>query len=314
MNKPNYILFLALAVMLCACKREESLRQESLTARVESAALTKTSYDSDDAVGEFTWTDGDELALCFSDGTYTTAAIEDTATGELKATSTATRYRDYYAVYPASAADAANYGNPTLKVKLPDSYDISDIVSGSLPADFSPCPMVAFNDEGNSLLAFYHVGGLLRITLLSIYPDAVRVRVVFPTDISGSYAVTAPGTQEPTISTAGNASANTVLFTLAGGAEVGQSKPIVLNLPVPCGTYSNGFTVEALNAQGASLGEVKVNYNLIVRRHYGKKFWLIFPHTLFVEGEGLYWTDNLNEGEDIFWNNYLNQGEDLNWK
>ena len=329
MNKPNYILLLA-AAGLCACSQMEPLTPETgegrLTARIEGAAPdTKTSYDSgirDPRVGDLVWNEGDQVAIHFSDGSYQNVAVEniggtvnDPAVCEFRAPSTAARYRDCYAVYPASAADPANYGNPTLKLTLPDSYDISDIVAGTgtRTADFSPCPLVAYNDEGSSLLDFYHVGGLLRMTLLSIYPDAARVRVVFPTDITGAYAVTDPGTQTPVITTAGNASANSVLFTLAGGAAIGQSKSVVLNVPLPCGVY-NGFKVEALNAQGASLGEVSINYNLTVIRHHGKKFWLIFPHTLSVEGEGLYWTDNLNEGEDIFWNNYLNQGENLNWK
>ena len=292
---------LALAALLAAAcvKQPAPSYPAALRASIESAALlsgTKTSYDSDDSVGEFVWNAGDRIAIHYSNGSYETVSV-DPASGAVNAPSTASRQRDFYAVYPASAvadpAVAANYGNPTLQLTYPASYDISDIVSGSSTTrttDFSPCPMVAVNSADSDLLLFYHVGGLLRLTLLSVRPATAMVTITFGTDVTGSYTVADPGSRTPTISTRGSAADNVVSFTLAGSAGIGTGTgPVVLNVPVPCGTY-DGFRVEAFSAEHLPLGVIDVGQRLVIRRRYGTKFFLLFPETLEGDGiEGLVW-------------------------
>lgn len=80
------------------------------------------------------WTEGDRLAIHYKDGSYKTVAVE-AATGAVDAPSPGSR--NYYAVYPASVADPANFGSPTLKITLPDNYDLGAQTS----PDFSPCPV-----------------------------------------------------------------------------------------------------------------------------------------------------------------------------
>ena len=295
-QKPFHCLFLA-ALLLTACgKQPAPSYPAALRASIESTALlsgTKTSYDSEGSVGEFVWNAGDRIAVHYSDGSYEALSIDDPATGALNAPSTESRKRDFYAVYPATTAVAANYGNPTLQLTYPASYDISDIVSGSSTtrtADFSPCPMVAVNSADSDLLLFYHVGGLLRLTILSIRPATATVTVSFGTDVTGSYTVADPGSRTPTISTRGSTADNVVSFTLAGSAGVGAGAgPVVLNVPVPCGTY-DGFRVEAFSADHLPLGVIDVGQRLVIRRRYGTKFFLLFPETLEGDGiEGLVW-------------------------
>ena len=157
--KHNFLAhaLLCAALLLSGCEREQAPAWEKpaeLTARIEGADPgTKTSYDSEGAVGTFVWNDGDEIAIHYNDGAYATHAVAPT-TGAVNAPSTAQRYRDYYAVYPATAAVAGNYGNPTLQVSLPDSYDISGTVATTLGEEYSPCPMVAVNDVDSDVLEF----------------------------------------------------------------------------------------------------------------------------------------------------------------
>ena len=261
---------LAGAALLLGCTREaEPLAPVVLTAVLEQTD-TRTSYDG--VQGKLTWTEGDEVAVHVGNS-YQTAEITP-SDGHLAVSETASAYRNHYAVYPASAADAANYGNSTLKVNLPASYDISDIVSGASAtrtADFSPCPMVAVNDTDDSILRFHHVGGLLRITLTGVKAATKTVTVTFDKDVTGSYAVSDPATDHPTITTGETATNNVVTFTVASSSVGSTSVPIVLNVPVPCGTY-NSVTVEMLDSDGAGLGSSSYDEQaLVFARHHGKK-------------------------------------------
>ena len=249
MNKIHLgsILFpFAAAMLLAGCQREGlSPSSDVLTAVIEGIG-TKTSYDSIE--GKFVWSEGDEIAIHYSDGNY--ASYEVASNGTVNALSSITR--DYFAVYPASAAVAADYGNPELKVTLPDAYDITDIVSGATGnpgADFSPTPMVAVNDVNDNVLDFYHVGGLLRITLVDLDPATQTVRVDFDKDVMGTYTVDTTDPVAPVITTTGTATNNVVTFTLAATSVGTLTAPIVLNVPVPCGTYAR-VRVRALERNG----------------------------------------------------------------
>lgn len=302
-------------LLLSACQKDVPRGTETLRVMVEGeeATATKTTYHND--TGAFLWTDGDQIALHYSNGDYAPVTV-DAATGEVLAALYSSRQRDYYAVYPSSAAVPSNYGDPTLEVTLPGSYDISAIVAGtaSTPVEYAPCPMVAVNDPQSDVLNFRHVGGLARITILSPRRTISTVSVIFDTDVTGAYAVSGPSGAEPLISTRGNAGANNqVTFTVAGTEGIGAGKSsLVLNVPVPTGSYAS-MHVSAYDGEGVLLGQA-VAYNVTFQRRHGKKFWLIYSETLNVEGEDIIWQDNLNEGEDIRWDDVLNGGEDLIWK
>ncbi len=266
------ILFLCSAVtMSVGCQREilSPSGADVLKAVIEKAD-TKVSFDS--SAGKFVWTDGDEIAIHFSNGDFTDYPVNPDD-GAVSVSSTNDRQRNFYAVYPASVKDASNYGNTTLNVILPVEYDIKDIVSGATGnpgADFSPVPMVAVNTESSSLLKFYHVGGLLRITLNGADPSTQKVRVTLDKDVTGTYSVTGADTDAPTITTAGSADNNVVTFTLAESSIGTLTTPVVLNVPVPCGTY-NSVTVEALDATETVLGAKTFNERaLTFLRHHGK--------------------------------------------
>ena len=261
---------LALLTFLAGCSKEADnpvgLETEGgLLALIEPDTQTKTNYDSIE--GKFVWAEGDQVAIHYNDGSYKTVAV-NASTGMLNAPNPT--LRDYFAVYPASVADAADYGNSALRITLPDSYDISDMVSGGKSADFSPCPMVASNASSTSKLNFYHVGGLLRVTLKDLPALTQKIRVTFDKDVTGSYTVSNPGSTNPTITTAGAASNNTVTFTLAQNSVGTLSDPVVLNIPVPCGTYDN-IQVESLGENAEPLTHRIYAHPLKFSRHHGKK-------------------------------------------
>ena len=317
---------LCAVLLLASCGRELGGEfaggPSELTLRIEGRApQTRTTYDSDGPKGEFDWSAGDKIAVHLSSGRYVEAEVDPT-TSKVSVTAPAGSERDCYAVYPASSAVAANYGNPTLQLSLPASYDIAGIVTGNdaRGKDFSPCPMVAVNtpapDPGPQILNFYHVGGLLRFTLLEIPPSTARVRVRFDTDVTGTYTVADPSSTGPTITTGSGGGGNTVLFTLAGDSGVGPTVTPVINVPVPCGSYAS-VRVEVLGGDGAVLGFVNIRYTLNLKRHYGKRFWLLFSKsTLGTDGEGMWWTDRLNDGEEMFWDDVTdpNRGEGMKWE
>lgn len=332
--KSKTVFFFPLAACLlllaAACTKVAQPYPSLLQLRVEGVAAseTKTSYDSEGAVGEFLWDTGDKIAVHYSTGSYENKEVSTAAStyGTVNAPSTASKKRNCYAVYPAEAAVAGNYGNPTLQVKLRSSYDIKSIVDGSsaLTADYSPCPMVADNDPQSDYLDFYHVGGLLRVTVTVVPDGTSKLRVSLDKDITGTYNVASPGTTEPLIATKNTASNNAVTFTVAGTAGVSASvtDPIVLNVPIPTGVYGK-VTVEALSSADAVLTTISLERQFTFRRHYGKRLFLQkgsdkpieLVEDLYLEGEDLTWQDNLNEGEDLTWEgDVLNWGEGLIWK
>ena len=172
-----------------------------------------------------------------SDGKYyTTNALADD--GGLSADFTVTypdgEARDAYAVYPASIADAANYGQSgaTLNVTLPGSYTLAQ-VSGTT----TPCPMIATNTAGSDW-TFKQLCGLVRLTVKGIPSDAIGMVIQVPgKKVKGSFSVTDPGTTTPTIATSTPATGEdkiTVTFD-AGTTEA------TVNLPLPTGAYDDVY-------------------------------------------------------------------------
>ena len=290
----RYILAaLAGAALLLGCSRieKEAMEPANLTARIaEEVPATRTSYDSFE--GKFLWNEGDEIAVHIADGTangrYETFKVlpnDPAETASVAISTTSTMTRNAYAVYPASAAVASAYGSPTLKVSLPATYDISDIVAGTSAiktSDFSPCPMVAINDPAVAPdeLDFYHVGSLLRITLKGVSPTTRKVRVTFDEYATGTFAVATPSAvpsasvEGPKITTPdADGRGKAVTFTLAEtsiGADLAAGN-IVLNVPVPCVTF-NSVTVETLDAVGDTEATKTFDEKpLVFNRHHGKK-------------------------------------------
>lgn len=253
---------------------------ETLIARIEPAGeisvTTKTSYDS--VEGKFSWSEDDGIAIHYNSGGYAIGTVKASGTVSVTAPATGAQ-RDYYAVYPYGAATypssvADNYGNPDLQVYYPTNYDLTETVDGNDSFEESLCPMVAKNDPDKSTLDFYHVGGLLRMNMTMLDASSAYVLFTFDKDVSGIYTVADPGTDHPTVTTRGNVSDNNniIWVSLNSGNGLGYrnfSNPFYINIPVPCGTYSN-IKVEILSESGQVQESATIPRLTFARRH-GKR-------------------------------------------
>jgi len=236
------------ATLVTACQLEpqpqganslDDMHKITLQAVFGDAPLAGTKVAIADTYGaNFTWSAGDQIAVHSSDGNYYVIPLMDGA-GEASATfeGELSGAQDYFAVYPASAIVADNYGNDILQVILPDSYTIS----GSMGAA-SPLPMIAVNN--NSTLSFKHVGAIYRFTLDDVPSGTNQITVTFDKVVTGTFTVTNPNSNAPFIATDAGSTGRTVTFNLSS-ALAAETDGFVLNVPVPTGTYAGNIMVVA---------------------------------------------------------------------
>ena len=216
----------------------------SIKVRLENRqdeAQTKLTIDS--STGASSWSAGDQIAFCVTNGSTTSYQTEtvNTATSEIPYNVPSGYDRANYAIYPA-ASKGSDYTSPT--IVYPSSYDLS----GKTAESYSPMPMVAVN--GSGLLDFYHVGGLLRLKLTEVDEATSKVTVTFDdvTNICGTYTVANAGTSDATLSLSSGAG-NVITFT---GVSVASGTAWV-NIPLPAGASVGTVTVKTINSSNAEL-------------------------------------------------------------
>lgn len=258
--KKNSIIAAFLLMALAGCSRVESdvqpqaAGEEVLTVRFGSAS---TRVDFDDEAGAFTWTEGDKVAVhCGAsangtvDASYKTPTLRRDATdpsvGRLSLILSEGQQRDAYAVYPAASAVAAQWGSPSLQLTYPTEYEVDPAGMGNE----APTPMVAVNDPAATELTFRHVGGLLRLTLNYVAGETKFITVSMGKQITGTFTVEDPSGESPSVT--GGDSADEVTFALTGDLAPGFGNTLVLNVPIPSGTYES-LTITALDADRNAL-------------------------------------------------------------
>lgn len=235
------IAALGALVTLAGCSRSDvapDVTTFDLQVRAESGATRATVNGS---TGSFAWEAGDKIAIHLNTG-YQEATLS--AAGTTTLTAAAGTVRDGYAIFPSAVAE----GTATApSVKLPSAYDIT----GSLSSSSAALPMVALNDPDSDILYFRHVGGLVRVTVVSVPAGTRSVQVHFPgSRITGSFPVSDPASTAPTIVTGTVDTDDIVTFTVSE-AGLAAAADVVLNLPVPCGTYAGGLTVNVIPADAS---------------------------------------------------------------
>ncbi len=130
-------------------------------------------------------------------------------------------------------------------------------------------PMVAVNDGGD--LDFYHVGGVLRMSLTGVLPNVKKIRVTFTgmTYVTGTYTVSNPGTSFSTI-VVSSGSHNYVEFTKSDDFPVN----FWLNIPLPSGNYTacTGMTIGLYDSSSSLIKSKIVEFPwLSIGRAKGKK-------------------------------------------
>jgi len=240
MKKKLTIIAMGTFVLLASCTSSEvtpDVRTITLSARAESG-MTRASVNG--TTGAFAWEAGDVIAVHLTTG-YQNATL--TANGTTTLTAPASSERDGYAIFPATASAAGGTADAPV-ITLPDSYTIA----ADLQSESSPLPMIAVNDPDSDILYFHHVGGLMRITCATVPAGTKTVTVTLDQGIAGEFAVSNPATETPTLTPYGTGI--TVSFTVSDEGLASAASNVVLNLPVPCGTYES-LTVNVTPANSA---------------------------------------------------------------
>lgn len=301
--KKNYLYIMvagAVIAVLAGCSKENNSSEDPSTkgTRTETIRLamendTKVTLETT----SFAWEDGDAIAVwtgtADDNGSYQSCSVLDNSiTVILDEGAT----RRNYAVYPSSVKDDANYGQSTLKVNLPSSYDYAD-VSGIK----TPVPMVAANTAENNL-TFYSVGAIVRLAVNGIPNTANKLEVTFDKDVTGSFEVSGPETTSPAISTSTNTGENVVTINLTAGNDYSGA---VINIPVPTGALSVSSVVakndDAVITTAVGSGKI-FTIGWEASRAHGKKATAAFtpsfgsiivaPGNLYTEGGTLKMASN----------------------
>ena len=256
----RYLLLLPL-LLAFSCQRENAPIQEDsflLSATVEPLALG-TKADIATATGNFSWTEGDKIAIWFSSASVTryfdALFTETNAQGKGIFLTHKNGTREHYAVYPASYAQNSNHGDPNLYVVLPENYEIdnSGATWKAYYTTFSPVPMIAPNADGQDL-TFKHVGGVLRLTLTNVPVGTKKIVVYTGNKIWGDFAVDVTNISQPYIFVENPLAAGTgenVSFTLQNALT--SAETFTLNVPLPVGTHET-LSVAVYNDSDEPLG------------------------------------------------------------
>lgn len=289
--KKNILYMAALAIMAAACTSEDETMVSSPEKKGEVKMITETirAFSGDngttrvavDASAKSTWSKNDQVAVHVDNGKYYTTdalATGGSNTADFTVTYPDGNARDAFAVYPASivAEEATNYGQEgaTLDVTLPASYTLAEL-SGTT----TPCPAIATNESGSDW-EFKQLCGLLRLTVESVPANAKRLEIDFNgKKVCGDFSVAAavtPGTSD--IATEDDDANDCISITKNGEDAVLGATTLVLNIPLPVGTYS-GITVTAYDAltDGKVLFTATCPFAYTATRQHGTKRTAYFP-------------------------------------
>ncbi len=238
----------------------------------------------------FAWAVGDNVAVHVSNGdshkyvVTSSGASAAAASANFEVTYEDGYSRDAFAVYPSTivSENAANYGQSgqPLDVTLPSSYTL-DQVSG----ETSPCPMIATNTPGNGW-EFYQLCGLLRLTVDGIPSNAKRLEIDFNgKKVCGDFSIAYPVTPNASaIETSADDDHDCITITKDGTNTTFEATSLVMNLPLPVGTYTK-ITVMAYDAltDGALLKAASVSFGYNATTEYATKKTtaLVDPYSTF---------------------------------
>lgn len=323
MNK-KYTLIAAAAIMaLVSCSKEQDIQNTeakpaSRTETLKIKTETPTKVDVDGSTGALSWTSGDQISVWTGTSATTTTTGYQTCEvvgGVVSVSLEEGEDRFNYAVYPANIKDAGNYGNSTLKVILPTSYNITG--KGD---EYSPIPMVAVNTAGEGDLTFYQLCGILRVAVKGLPIGTKYVTVsVGSNNIAGTFTVANPSTTTPSIAQS-DATSSTLTYQVHATGTTAETH-VTLNIPLPTGSYTAGdISVTALDASSNPLYApiTKAFTWTSISRKQGKKLAMNFPTFggLFIAPGNLYtnsssellMADNPMDHYAVDSGNYTNDG------
>lgn len=262
----KYIFGTALMCLMVACNTLENPIPETSDAVVYIKAdseedITKGSVDGSTAA--FKWNTGDRIAV-YADGYKISAQLDPSynnlstanfgfsVTGD-NALNQASRAN--FAIFPISLVYDGS-GNlytedvtaTSLKLNLPASYSLAQVQN-----DVSPTPMIATNTP-NGNLAFKALCPLLRITVVNIPKQTQRIEFDFNgVNVQGEFTLVGVDLTkdivENSIATSNASGSNGDIITVTMAGNTTWHDNLVINLPVPAGTYGN-ITITAKDEAG----------------------------------------------------------------
>ena len=268
--KKIYLFIALFAAASTACnKNEMDPIQNGEEPKVEVKMITETVTGGKgstkatiaNADASFSWTTGDNIAVHVSNGDshkYVFTSDEGASGASTAAASASFTVvypegysRDAFALFPSTivSENATNYGQSgtALDVTLPSSYTLAQ-VSG----ETSPCPMIATNNAGSGW-NFYQLCGLLRLTVNCIPPTAKRLEIDFDgKKVCGDFSIASTVTPNSSEITTSADDSHDIITITKDGTDVTLNdnawlNGLVLNIPLPTGTYSN-ITITAYDA------------------------------------------------------------------
>ena len=300
--KKIYLFIAVFAALSTACNKSEmDPVQNGEEPKVEVKMITETVTGGKGAASKatisntdasFKWTAGDNIAVHVSNGdshkyVFTSdAGASGASTAEASASFTVVYpegySRDAFALFPSTivSENATNYGQSgsALDVTLPSSYTLAQVSD-----ETSPCPMIATNNAGSGW-NFYQLCCLLRLTVKSIPPTTKRLVIDFDgKKVCGDFSITSPvnpGASEIVTSADDSHDFITITkdgtdVTLNNGAWLDN---LVLNIPLPTGTYTN-ITITAYDAltDGNAIITKTRDFTYTASNSRAKKLTATFP-------------------------------------
>lgn len=243
----------ATALLLSNCSNEETMPKNDTLNSVELFASINES-DSRAAVtdeGVFSWTAGDQLDVHTSGNpawqTFTLQGEGGLRSGTFQGTTMGDATPTSCALHPASLGHVLSGDKLTLT--LPSEYEFKEGVTNVL--------MLAPVTEGNSNLAFKHLGGLFRFVIKNI--PATASQFVFTATgkkLTGEFVINdiTPASGVPEIATSDAQSENSVTIHFTASANITER---IFYIPVPTGSYG-ALKCEIKDAQGKLLTTTNV--------------------------------------------------------
>ncbi len=251
--KKYAIVFMSFFLLFsCVSEKENPRPQAQGKIYTLTASIGEKTRAFIDGEGDFSWESGDEIKVLDSrSGELLTFVCEDgdgvfSFTGEPGREYTFTK-----AWYPASMVSSADV------VTFPASWDYADV---SEPHNF---PMAATVEEGH--MSFYHLGGILKLTVNEVPADASALILSSPdVSLSGNLSVTALGLDDGRVDAVGEdvvvedgtipvvksvdeitAPSSGDGTTVSVGLSLSSKQQVVVYVPLPCGSYRYKITLKA---------------------------------------------------------------------
>ena len=260
--KKTWIIIASLLGLLVACNKEmqiEAPEEEPVVVTYIKAegnedATTRGSVSGTDA--SFTWNTDDKIAV-WANGYKISDDLADTYNGTNAAdfafsggNAVTESSRAHFAIFPASlvwdgtsirSGSASDYTATSLKLTLPASYTLAQVQD-----DVSPTPMIATNAPDGDL-AFKALCPLLRVTVVNIPKQTKRIEFDFNgKKVQGEFTLTDVDPGTTAIATSETDGADDII-TVTMVDNTTWHDNLVINLPVPTGTYGN-ITITAYDA------------------------------------------------------------------